>query len=71
MIALLMALTLMGGPPRHATPVVLPHLPIVSVAQPVQQPKAQNARQRKLIARGCIKVALHEWICPMPRPKHR
>lgn len=46
-------------------------LPIISVAKPYKQPKAQNARQRKLIEQGCMKVALHEWICPMPAPKRR
>ena len=66
---MLVLLVLLGlsGPPRH----VLPPLPIISVAQPVKTPKPHNARQRKLIARGCIKIALHEWVCPMPKPTKR
>jgi len=56
-------------PPRHVLP-VLP-TPIVSVARPYKTPVAHNARQRKLIAKGCFKVALHEWICPMAYPHKR
>lgn len=70
MVALLLALALAPVQPRHATPLPpLPPVQIVSVAKPYKQPTPHNARQRKLIAEGCFKVALHEWICPMPKPR--
>ena len=69
MLVLLIFLSLVGTPPpRHAAPVKLVLPPFVSVAKPVKQPKPHNARQRKLIAKGCIKVALHEWVCPLRAP---